>query len=767
MAAVIEARRPELLLPAGSFDSALAAIEGGADALYLGFAEFSARKQARNFDRLEYRRILRFARDRGLRIYAAINTVILESELPAASELLSFLGLFPPDAVIVQDWGLARLLRERHPGIAIHASTQTAIQGAQAARIAAELGATRVILPRETPLAEMRALHRTCPELEFEAFVHGAHCYSYSGLCLASGLLLGRSGNRGECAQVCRSYYDAEPAGAFAGGRGYWFSCRDLDLSARVSALAEAGICSLKIEGRMKSPEYCFAVARLYRSAIDGASLSELQALGAEAETAFSRERSAGWFFERGGERLIDPRFPGHRGAHAGTILRASDGRASIELHASLGLRDGLLAFGGKDQTTPIQFSVSGLSDPKQGRPLSSAKAGDIVEIDCPGSPRPGSELRRISDRRQDRRAASPEEYPPALAQLPLRLKLDREFGEGRLSAELGLPRLDGRGGIDRFIHLGAGETLRVEPSRKPGGFLKAVGIFSESGDQAFRLQPEGGLEDLADLFIPPSALKREKNRIYAEAGDVLEKELNAYASVAIEPKDVSSDRSMNIGRGSSERPRIEAPPRAALSFARDGLPSGMPFATSAILRSEAPLPKIGSISWLPLMPLVADPEEYRALVSSRVQSELVKGESLAIGLDSLHHIGMARKLLEERGNAGKGIAFFIDIHLYTANRLALAAFDSLLPRIAFAYAYLEAPAQPLFSAHEGSPQLASVGPGFEAPLFMSLACLLKHHAADGACPPNCGRSWASRMADRDGHYIAIVEDCVTMLYRA
>ncbi|MDP3179629.1 MAG: U32 family peptidase, partial [Spirochaetaceae bacterium] len=126
---------PELLLPAGGFESALAAIEGGADALYFGFAELSARKQARNFDRLEYRRLLAHARSKGVKLYAALNTVIPELELPRAAQILAFLGRFPPDAIIVQDWGLASLIRTFLPSTPIHASTQTAVQGAQAVRM--------------------------------------------------------------------------------------------------------------------------------------------------------------------------------------------------------------------------------------------------------------------------------------------------------------------------------------------------------------------------------------------------------------------------------------------------------------------------------------------------------------------------------------------------------------------------------------------------------------------------------------------------------
>ncbi|HET7839658.1 MAG TPA: peptidase U32 family protein, partial [Rectinemataceae bacterium] len=321
-------RLPELLLPAGSFESGIAAIEGGADALYLGFSSFSARKQARNLDPLEYRRLSGFARARGVRLYVAINPVILERELAAVSELLAFLSRFRPDSIIVQDWGLARLIRQRHPGLTLHASTQTAVQGAEGARIARELGVTRIVLPRETPVAELARLRAEVPDLEYEVFVHGALCYSYSGLCLASGLLLGRSGNRGECAQICRSYYSGEGP---IGRKGYWFSCRDLRLLERLESLAAAGAASLKVEGRMKAPEYCHAVARLYRGALDrlgGASLSdtELEERAEAARLAFARSPTEAWLEERGGSCLIDSEYPGHRGVPVGVVVASTKG---------------------------------------------------------------------------------------------------------------------------------------------------------------------------------------------------------------------------------------------------------------------------------------------------------------------------------------------------------------------------------------------------------------------------------------------------------
>jgi putative protease len=770
-------------LPAGGFDSAIAAIEGGADALYLGFGEFSARRQARNFDRLEYRRLHRLAREKGVRLYAALNTVILEDEFEGAAALMAFLGRFPPDAVLVQDWGLAALIRERHPGIAIHASTQAAAQGGSAARIARELGASRIVLPRETSLAEMVRLREEEPGLEYEAFVHGALCYSFSGLCLASGLVLGRSGNRGECAQLCRSYYDAD-GGGLSGRRGYWFSCRDLELGGRVEELAGAGIRSLKVEGRMKSPEYCYAVARLYRGLIDalkgeGPDETEMEARRVAARTAFSRSPTEAWLFERGGASLVDPSYPGHRGVPAGRIVRLAGSRLVLDLSSDLGLRDGLLGFERGDQSRPQRFPALGLRESPSGREVFSAKSGSRLELELPAveGRRPdfevGDELYRISARELDLRKPSPEEYEPAREDLRLAL---RAGAEG-IGAELGLPSFEGRqprpGGAG-VARIEAAGPVPLDEAKSAGGFERGMALFAESGDADFRLVPEidgearvelspGPSGDprscpMARLFVPPSSMKREKNRIYERASELV---AGAEIAYALESAALCGRASRGLAESA---PRLEAPPRSALVFARDGLPSGMPFATRRDLAEGAALPSWGGRSWLPLAPLVSDAAEYAELVGVRARKELEAGVYLVVGLGALHHFAIARGLLGANPGAGNRLAFFLDFNLYVANGLAYARLAALLPRVDFAYRYLEAEEG---SLGEAESILAPVGPGFEPPLFQSLGCLMKQHVLGGTCPEDCARSWSTTLVDRDRRYRVVVEDCVTMLFRA
>jgi putative protease len=774
---------PELLLPAGGFDSAIAAIEGGADALYLGFEEFSARKSARNFDRLEYRRLYRFARGRGIRLYVTLNTVLLQSEIGRVAELLAFLGRFPPDAALVQDWGLAALIHERHPGIAIHASTQAAVQGSDAVRIARELGASRVVLPRETSLEEMARLRQETPDMEFEAFVHGALCYSFSGLCLASGLVLGRSGNRGECAQLCRSYYSAEAIGSdiegSQGRRGYWFSCRDMELGGRVGELAAAGICSLKVEGRMKGPEYCYAVARLYRGLIDtlqgdGPDDAEIESCRQAARTTFSRSPTEGWLFERGGAALIDSAYPGHRGVKAGRISQVSGGKLTMDLATDLGLRDGLLGFEHGDESRPLRFSVIELRDSRTGRDLVRAKALSRVEIEMkveggkPSDFKSGDELYRISARELDRKAPSPEEYEAERETLGLKLRI----GKQGIGAELELPTFGARrSSRSAAENIEPGDPVPLDRAKSLGGFERALSLFSESGDADFlivpAIDPESSIDlppgpngesracGPADLFVPPSTLKREKNRIYAKAAELVEGAEISYALDSV----ASLERLSRLERPSPIK--NDVPPRAALVFFREGLATGLPFAMRRDLLEDVSLPSWGGRSWLPLAPLVADRDEYRRLVREKVGAVLREKKKIVVGLGALHHFALARDLLADHENAGACIAFFLDFNLYVANNASYARLASLVPGIEFAYRYIEAAEQDV-----NVNELAPIGPGFEAPLFQSLGCFLKHHVVCEKCPADCSRSWSSVLSDRDRRYRVLVEDCVTMLFR-
>ena len=251
----------ELLAPAGSMDALKAAIANGADAVYLGAAAFGARSTA-GFDEESLRQALRLAHLHRKKIYVTVNILIKERELDDVRQTLSLLSSLGADAVLLQDIGLLKICREEFPELPIHASTQMALHNAQGARLLQSLGAKRVVLARECSLEEIKKAAKC--GVEIEAFCHGALCVGCSGQCLFSSMIGGRSGNRGRCAQPCRLPY------TYQGVSGAWLSPRDLCARDELLQMAEAGVYSFKIEGRLKRPEYVAVVTRAYRNALDG-----------------------------------------------------------------------------------------------------------------------------------------------------------------------------------------------------------------------------------------------------------------------------------------------------------------------------------------------------------------------------------------------------------------------------------------------------------------------------------------------------------------
>ena len=255
----------EILAPAGSPEALTAAVRSGASAVYLGASLFSARANAKNFDDAELKDAVIYCHARGVKVYLALNTLLLQDELPAALSLAEYACSLPVDALIVQDMGLAWLLRRCAPGMKLNASTQTSVHTPAGVRALADAGFGRAVLARELSLAEIREISDSLDRpIELEAFVHGALCMSVSGQCYFSSVLGSRSGNRGQCAQPCRLPFSVP------GGTGHDLSLKDLSMISRIRELSGAGISSAKIEGRMKRPEYVAAATAACRFAAEG-----------------------------------------------------------------------------------------------------------------------------------------------------------------------------------------------------------------------------------------------------------------------------------------------------------------------------------------------------------------------------------------------------------------------------------------------------------------------------------------------------------------
>ncbi len=355
---------PELLSPAGSLDAARAAIANGADAIYLGAERFNARDDGAQLTLDELDQACRLAHSRGARVYLTLNTLIKPAELADALALLGECIDRGIDAVIVQDLGLVRLIRRVYPALEIHGSTQMTVHDAAGATVLEMLGVKRVVLARENTMADIRAIRSAVPDLALESFVHGALCISYSGQCLMSGMISERSANRGSCAQSCRKDYSL--TNSITGATldtGFLISARDLAAHEHLEELAEAGIRTLKVEGRKKKPEYVATVTRSYRAFLDQVAKGEhVQPLAHTGDLVqiFSRGFTGGMYGGRAGRDYITRDQPDNRGVDIGVVTGWSRGGLFVELSTPLENGDGIaLAPPSGEQGTVTGFSVT------------------------------------------------------------------------------------------------------------------------------------------------------------------------------------------------------------------------------------------------------------------------------------------------------------------------------------------------------------------------------------------------------------------------
>ena len=292
----------ELLSPAGSREALTAAVQNGADAVYLGFGDFNARRNAKNFSEDEMAAAISYCHLRGVRTYLTLNTLLTDRELPAAARLAARAGQAGIDAVLVQDLGVLRLLKQTVPDLPIHASTQMTVHNLDGVKLCADLGMTRVVLSRELGRKEMEHICLHSP-IEIEVFVHGAMCMCYSGQCFFSSVIGGRSGNRGLCAQPCRLKY-----GFNGTADQYPLSLKDMSLAGHLQELRKMGVACVKLEGRMKRPEYVAVVTGIYARAIRENREPTEQELG-QLRAAFSREGfTDGYYTGRKGREMFGVR---------------------------------------------------------------------------------------------------------------------------------------------------------------------------------------------------------------------------------------------------------------------------------------------------------------------------------------------------------------------------------------------------------------------------------------------------------------------------
>ena len=347
--------RPELLAPAGDRDCLRAAVENGADAVYFGLnCGFNARARATNIASNELTEVMQFLHHRGVKGYVTLNTLAFTDELAEVESLIRTISQSNVDAVLVQDLGLLRLIRTTCPDLSIHASTQMTLTSAECIRVAEELGIERVVLPRELSIEDIGRLRKST-SVALECFVHGALCVAYSGQCLTSESLGGRSANRGQCAQACRLPYDliCDGEDVDLGPQKYLLSPQDLAAYELTPELIAAGISSFKIEGRLKTAEYVANITRHYREAIDTAMRGEPIEFSRDAvremELSFSRGFSPGWLLGDDHKMLVPATSSAKRGVLLGTITKVFLDSVEIRLEGPVKRGDGVVFEGNRE----------------------------------------------------------------------------------------------------------------------------------------------------------------------------------------------------------------------------------------------------------------------------------------------------------------------------------------------------------------------------------------------------------------------------------
>lgn len=497
------ANAPELLAPAGSFEAFFAAMDAGADAAYTGLKDFSARAKAKNFTLAELQKITHYAQSEGRKLYVTLNTLVKEKELPQLVETLSALEEIGVDALILQDLAVMRLAREHFPGLELHSSTQMTVHNAAGVKMLERMGFTRAVLARELSLAEIAEIRRQTT-MELEHFIHGALCFSFSGQCYFSSFLGGYSGNRGRCAQPCRRQH------RHRNQQGYYFSTNDLSAIDLLPELQEAGIISLKIEGRMKSAEYVHNVVSAYRQVLDAHPRERKEAIRKGKQllkASFGRQPTKG--FLPGGQPndIAIPSVKGATGRYLGEIERVRDGEISFKSNDKLQIGD-RLRIQPKTDRAGTAFTVREL---KQGqRKVKQISAGNFVSV--PSSFKnqfkkgdgvfkvSSSQAFTLSDAACKRRLSKVK--PPAEA-----VTLQVEATEERLQ----ITAQAGGSSITRDF------DIESYPAKEKGLSQETLeAVFCVTADEPFRLK-KLGCGPLPSIVIPPKRLKEIRRQLYAD----------------------------------------------------------------------------------------------------------------------------------------------------------------------------------------------------------------------------------------------------------
>jgi putative protease len=498
--------KPELLAPAGSLESFFAAMEKGADAVYAGLRDFSARARAKNFTLAQMERMLAYAHAHGRKIYITLNTLVKEQELTQLVDTLSALAGMRADGVILQDLAVARLIRTHFPSLELHASTQMTIHNTAGVQMLQELGFQRAVLARELAIDEIAAIAAATP-VEIETFVHGALCFSISGQCFFSSYLGGHSGNRGRCAQPCRRLY------SHRGKQGHFFSTSDLSAIDMLPELIQAGVKSLKIEGRMKSAEYVASVVEAYRLVLDAPENNRKQVLAAAKEIlkySFGRTPTKGFLASQQPDDIANPWQKGGTGRYVGQIKSIKGQRITFDTRDILHVGDRLRAQPKTDMAGQA-WTVREIF--LNRRKVMEAPAGSLVEVETPFRFEEGDAIYKVSSR---------EAF--TLSENACVRRLEAVQGDKlpcRLQAALKDETLQLRVEVAGAWHEFSYPLGPLEQARSSDMAAVLQGQFAKCGDTPFRLESMEA-PDFPPVLIPSALFKQIRREFYRQLDGVV-----------------------------------------------------------------------------------------------------------------------------------------------------------------------------------------------------------------------------------------------------
>jgi len=499
----------ELLAPAGKIEAFRAAVENGADAVYLGGSMFSARQYAGNFGFEEIKEAINFAHGRRVKVYVAVNTLIANEEIDKFITYLYQLAEVQVDAIIVQDLGIAHIIRKALPQMELHASTQMTVHNSPGVKFLEDMGFRRGVLAREVSFENIKLIKQTT-FLELETFVHGALCIAYSGQCLMSSMIGGRSGNRGRCAQPCRMKYGLvnkkgnllvkpETTGE------HLLSPRDLKMIQHVPELIEAGIVSLKIEGRMKRPEYVATVVRNYREAIDRyyqnpEKFQIDKAWGKELEQIFNRDFTTGYYFGNQGKELMSFKRPNNRGLLLGRITKVENGLIFIHLVEPLAVGDGYEVWVTKGGRIAGEVKEIYYNNKKTLK----SDAGQEIAIKVTGKPRVGDRVFKTHDIDLMQRAKESYLSPKVSRKIGLQLEVLFEEGQKML-----VKACDTEGYVLQF----SGDYIIEKAKKHPINYDTLWQQFARLGNTPFELK-QLDAKIKGDIIVPVSELNQMRRKV-------------------------------------------------------------------------------------------------------------------------------------------------------------------------------------------------------------------------------------------------------------